>query len=291
MADPSADLFRAITNQDPERVQAILESGSVDVNKPYSTYAGGRDKSYLNTAVESLLIGRFTRADPRRGLKIVDLLLKAGADPNKITPFESSPLFIAQDDALYVPVFEVSKMLLEAGADPNRKSSERSQTILQKALFFSPQTIGPILLLLVFGANPSQTGGYDRETAIATAENRLREYIRIGRARELRFDGPSRDKTPDYQDIIDVLRLPKERYAELKPYIKRAVERGYLTEAQALYLLEKLDLHHNRRRHAVAAWRVKANAPPSNNGSAATGAGATRRGGGRRKRRSTRRRA
>ena len=250
--------FEAIVDQNVALVEDMLSRHSINVNKPLKT-------RHISILPLSLAARDADETKQEASLRIFDLLLEAGADVNGIDKGSSGPLYhaVAKSPPLG---FELARRLLQAGADPNIQPDKLIQTPLLKALnVVSTESIGVVLLLLAYGADPTITGGISHESPIMLAEQL------------------------ESSDLIDALKMPVEHYDRFKSIILRAVRNRNLTEDQALLLQEIFNAHF-RRWHAVAAFAAAENAKsrPTGKGTsrrsktkkssaAAAGAGASRR--------------
>lgn len=98
-----------------EGVSLLLEAGA----DPKAVMTGGQGGSGAETALNHAITGSDKRPydDPKRSteqdrLKIVDLLLKAGGDPNAVSQGDTLPLYNAARGGC----FEICQRLIEAGA-------------------------------------------------------------------------------------------------------------------------------------------------------------------------------
>ena len=108
-------LFCAAGGQFLEGVKTLLGAGA----NPNSAMTGGLGAGGGGTALHSAISGSDNRPydDPKRStegdrLKIVDLLLKAGADPNAVDQGDKLPLYSAASGGCY----EIVRRLIGAGA-------------------------------------------------------------------------------------------------------------------------------------------------------------------------------
>jgi len=108
-------LLCAAGSQFLEGVKTLLDAGA----NPNAAMTGGLGGGGGETALHNAISGSDKRPydDPKRSheedrLKIVDLLLKAGADPNAVDQGDTLPLYSAASDGRY----EIVQRLIEAGA-------------------------------------------------------------------------------------------------------------------------------------------------------------------------------
>ena len=94
--------------------------------------------------------------------KVVELLLKEGADPNKANNYEESPLFSAvrNDD------IDVVKLLIEGGADPNKVEGNGRTPLHIATLHYSREVVK---MLLDAGAQPRMADRFG-ETSLHMAK-------------------------------------------------------------------------------------------------------------------------
>jgi len=97
-------------------------------------------------------------------IKIVELLLKNGADPNAKTNFNERPLHYASKTSTNTISIAIVEALLRSGADPNAKSMD-DWAPLHTASSYSDDTrtvpIAIVKLLLRSGADPNVKGQFD----------------------------------------------------------------------------------------------------------------------------------
>lgn len=88
----------------------------------------------------------------KTGIVIVKMLLAAGADVNKPSPDDTTPLIVSRDPVLV-------RLLLQHGANPNFRPNKRADTPLLDAIFRG--NLGKVKLLVQAGAdvNAQNAGG------------------------------------------------------------------------------------------------------------------------------------
>jgi ankyrin repeat protein len=196
--------FDKIRAGDFDKIKTLLDAGM----DPNTTDSEGA--SALNTTedvkVARLLIERGANVNAFKApncsplvvhagagnIKIVELLLNSGADPNLFIPgcelcFASTALTCALCFSEHTPkTIAVCKMLFKAGANPNTAAHE-GETALFGAVYYcdQPETLAPALvkLLLDAGADPSIKNIHGKTALDLAKEKGNREVLAMLKAR------------------------------------------------------------------------------------------------------------
>jgi ankyrin repeat protein len=218
---PEEDLLlQAIKNGDAHAVSESIAGGAELGELP-----PGRNESYLLVAIQ---YGAYHKIE-----EIVDLLLRAGADPNFGGEEPILPRTVQLGGSTIQWMKAVAK-LLDAGADVDLRKSNKSQNPFlpggQTALIKAASTckLNYVKLLLKYGADPTIADDTGR-TALDYAENWLREV-----KKDQLKDVPSfTDETyiPNAQAVVELFesaiegRIDKQSLPDIDQLIKDEEER------------------------------------------------------------------
>lgn len=145
-------LENAIKSQDIKTVKELVHNG-VDVN---NTSASSRGYTPLRYAVFM------------KNIEIVRLLIKSGANVNKISADGHTPLKIACSAYESPPVDDMVKLLLDNGAEPGIYNKWTDGPLHYAAMYKQP---GAVKMLIQYGADVNAKGSYGRTPLIYGASS------------------------------------------------------------------------------------------------------------------------
>lgn len=154
-------LENAIKPQDIKTITELLKT-NVDVN---NTSASSRGYTPLRYAVF------------QKNIEIARMLIKSGANVNKISSDGHTPLKIACSAYESPPVDDMVKLLLENGADPGIYNNGTDGPLHYAAMYKQP---GAVKQLVQYGANVNAKGSYGRTPLIyGVSSARLPDMVKF----------------------------------------------------------------------------------------------------------------
>ncbi len=159
------DLYRAIADDDAEKVGKLLANGA-DPNSRKCCYVDGPD--YGGVTTEFQRDSPLTSAAKSNQQEMVRMLLDAGADPNTPDEYGTPPLNTAL--SLRHPI--AAAAMIAHGADPNRPDPQNGFTPLMLAA--QDGEVGTVKALLAAGADPkAQDSSGDSAATYAGGDREL----------------------------------------------------------------------------------------------------------------------
>lgn len=138
-------IANAIGNEQYDKVVDLLEHSDIDINQ-----IGEEGFTLLEVAVEIVLFKDSRYTNSKESMRILDLLLKKGADPN-VHSSTHNPVLI---EAVWMGSVALFEKLLQSGANPNALDKKGSPVIFNM-LQGANDRLEKFQLLLDHGADPN----------------------------------------------------------------------------------------------------------------------------------------